>query len=40
MNILKGEYKMIIYNLYVNGVLYDKFKTIKEIDEFIFEKRN
>ena len=29
---------MILYNLYVNGVLWDKFKTIKEIDEFIFEK--
>ena len=25
------------YALYVNGVLYDYFKTIKEIDEYIFE---
>ena len=24
--------------LYVNGVLWDKFRTLKEIDEFIFEK--
>ena len=30
---------MKLYNLYVNGVLWDKFKTIKEIDEFIFEER-
>lgn len=26
------------YELYVNGVLWEKFKTLKEIDEFIFEK--
>ena len=26
------------YALYVNGVLWDKFRTLKEIDEFIFEK--
>lgn len=26
------------YALYVNGVLWEKFKTLKEIDEFIFEK--
>ena len=26
------------YDLYVNGVLWDKFRTLKEIDEFIFEK--
>lgn len=26
------------YILYVNGVLWEKFKTLKEIDEFIFEK--
>lgn len=24
------------YELYVNGVLWDKFKTLKEIDEFIY----
>lgn len=30
---------MILYNLYVNGVLWDKFRTLKEIDEYIFEKR-
>ena len=27
------------YALYVNGVMWDYFKTLKEIDEFIFEKR-
>ena len=26
------------YALYVNDVLYEKFKTLKEVDEFIFEK--
>lgn len=26
------------YALYVNGVMWDYFKTLKEIDEFIFEK--
>ena len=26
------------YALYVNGVLWDYFKTLKEIDDFIFEK--
>ena len=26
------------YELYVNGVLWEKFRTLKEIDEFIFEK--
>ncbi len=26
------------YALYVNGVLWDKFRTLKEIDKFIFEK--
>ena len=26
------------YGLYVNGVMWDYFKTLKEIDEFIFEK--
>ena len=26
------------YELYVNGVLWEKFKTLKDIDEFIFEK--
>lgn len=25
------------YALYVNGVLWEKFRTLKEIDEFIFE---
>lgn len=25
------------YALYVNGVIYDYFATIKEIDEYIFE---
>lgn len=30
--------KKLKYNLYVNGVLWDKFSTLKEIDEFIFEK--
>lgn len=29
--------KIMKYALYVNGVLYDYFKTIKEIDEYIFE---
>ena len=26
------------YYLYVNGVLWDKFKTLKELDEYIWEK--
>lgn len=26
------------YILYVNGVLWEKFRTLKEIDKFIFEK--
>lgn len=26
------------YALYVNGVLWEKFKTLKEIDNFIIEK--
>ena len=29
--------KKLKYALYVNGVLYDYFNTIKEIDEYIFE---
>lgn len=31
--------KKLKYALYVNGVLYDYFRTIKEIDEYIFENR-
>lgn len=27
------------YALYVNGVLWEKFRTLKEIDEFIFDER-
>lgn len=27
------------YALYVNGVLYEKFRTLKEVDSFIFEKQ-
>lgn len=26
------------YELYVNGVLWEKFKTLKEVDNFIYEK--
>ena len=26
------------YIIYVNGVLWEKFRTLKEIDKFIFEK--
>lgn len=26
------------YALYINGVLYEKFRTIKEIDEYLFEQ--
>lgn len=26
------------YELYVNGVLWEKFKTLKQVDKFIYEK--
>lgn len=26
------------YALYLNGVLYEKFRTIKEIDEYLFNQ--
>jgi hypothetical protein len=26
------------YALYINGVCYEYFKTIKEIDDYLFEK--
>lgn len=29
---------MLKYNLYVNGVLMDKFKTLKEVENYIYEK--
>ncbi len=30
--------KKLKYYLYVNGVLWDKFSTLKEVDEFIYKK--